>query len=248
MYHSYLDAIQALGDAERGRLLTAMLEYSITGVAPQLGGNERFIFPLVKAQIDRDRERYEETCRANAEKGRRGGRPRKVEALQENPEQTKKAAAFSESQKSQDKGKEEGKDKGKDKEEGEAASAADAREAELGRVLSYYQDHITATPPSTTAQLLIAYTDELCADVVIHAIDIAINERKLSWSYIQAILRRYTQEGLTTLDKVAADEEHKQQLKDSKTRGSHRDGKTWPNATADDVERMRKLAERMGAK
>ena len=39
LYHSYLDAIQALGDAERGRLFTAMLEYSMTCEAPQLNGN-----------------------------------------------------------------------------------------------------------------------------------------------------------------------------------------------------------------
>ena len=57
LYHSYLDAIQALGDAERGRLFTAMLEYSMTGEAPQLNGNERFIFPMMKAQIDRDNAR-----------------------------------------------------------------------------------------------------------------------------------------------------------------------------------------------
>ena len=54
-YHSYLESMEPLSDAERGRLFTALLEYSRTGVAPQLGGNERFIFPLVKAQIDRDR-------------------------------------------------------------------------------------------------------------------------------------------------------------------------------------------------
>ena len=70
LYHSYLDAIQALGDAERGRLLTAMLEYSITGEAPQLSGNERFLFPMVKAQIDRDRSRYDAICAKNAENGR----------------------------------------------------------------------------------------------------------------------------------------------------------------------------------
>ena len=57
LYHSYLDAIQALGDAERGRLLTAMLEYSLTGTTGHLGGNERFIFPMVKAQIDRDKKK-----------------------------------------------------------------------------------------------------------------------------------------------------------------------------------------------
>jgi DnaD/phage-associated family protein len=199
LYHSYLDAIQALGDAERGRLLTAMLEYSITGAAPQLGGNERYIFPMVKAQIDRDREKYEEKCRKNAEKGRLGGRPPKAG----------KAVAFSESSKSQGKGKGEGKGKGKE----EAAYAANAREAALGAVLSHYQDCITPTPPSTVAQLLIAYTDELGPDVVTHAIDEAVNQRKLTWSYIQAILQRYSREGLNTLAKVEADELAKAQRK-----------------------------------
>lgn len=205
LYHSYLDAIQALGDAERGRLLTAMLEYSITGAAPQLGGNERYIFPMVKAQIDRDREKYEEKCRKNAEKGRLGGRPPKAG----------KAVAFSESLKSQGKGKGEGKGKGKE----EAAYAANAREAALGAVLSHYQDCITPTPPSTVSQLLIAYTDELGPDVVIHAIDEAVNQRKLTWSYIQAILQRYSREGLNTLAKVEADEHAKSQRKVGKQAG-----------------------------
>lgn len=205
LYHSYLDAIQALGDAERGRLLTAMLEYSITGAAPQLGGNERYIFPMVKAQIDRDREKYEEKCRKNAEKGRLGGRPPKAG----------KAVAISESPKSQGKGKGEGKGKGKE----EAAYAANAREAALGAVLSHYQDCITPTPPSTVAQLLIAYTDELGPDVVTHAIDEAVNQRKLTWSYIQAILQRYSREGLDTLAKVEADELAKAQRKAGKQAG-----------------------------
>ena len=71
LYHSYLDAIQALGDAERGRLLTAMLEYSITGEAPQLSGNERFLFPMIKAQIDRDRSRYDAICQKNSDNVRK---------------------------------------------------------------------------------------------------------------------------------------------------------------------------------
>ena len=54
VFVDYLDAIEPLGDAERGRLFTALLEYARTGEAPQLGGNERFIFPMMRAQIDRD--------------------------------------------------------------------------------------------------------------------------------------------------------------------------------------------------
>lgn len=109
LYHSYLDAIQALGDAERGRLLTAMLEYSITGAAPQLGGNERYIFPLIKAQIDRDRDRYNSKCAQNAESARKRTQANASERYQ---------TQANGSEGSQDKGKGKGKGKGKDKGEG----------------------------------------------------------------------------------------------------------------------------------
>lgn len=93
------------------------------------------------------------------------------------------------------------------------------REAALSAVLSHYQDCITPTPPSTVAQLLIAYTDELGPDVVNHAIDEAVNQRKLTWGYIQAILQRYSREGLDTLAKVEADERAKSQRKSGKQVG-----------------------------
>lgn len=93
----------------------------------------------------------------------------------------------------------------------------DAREAVLSSVLSHYQDCITPTPPSTVSQLLIAYTDELGPDVVIHAIDEAVNQRKLTWSYIQAILQRYSREGLNTLAKVEADEAERRKRTDAGT-------------------------------
>ena len=51
-YHSYLEAMEQLNDAERGRLFTACLTYSKTGEAPELRGNERFVFPAFRSQID----------------------------------------------------------------------------------------------------------------------------------------------------------------------------------------------------
>ena len=54
IFVDYLDAIEPLGDAERGRLFTSLLTYARTGEAPQLGGNERFLFPMMRAQLDRD--------------------------------------------------------------------------------------------------------------------------------------------------------------------------------------------------
>lgn len=54
LFLDYLDAIEPLGDAERGRLFTALLVYAGTGEAPRLSGNERFLFPMMRAQVDRD--------------------------------------------------------------------------------------------------------------------------------------------------------------------------------------------------
>ena len=109
LYHSYRDAIQALDDAERGRLLTAMLEYTLTGDAGNLRGNERFVFPLIKSQIDRNNGKYEEICKKRAQSGKIGGRPAKQ----------KKANAFSESKTSQDKGEYQGEEEYQGKDENE---------------------------------------------------------------------------------------------------------------------------------
>ena len=64
-YHSYLDAMELLDDAERGRLFTACLIYSKTGEAPPLPGNEKFLFNSIKSQIDRDKKKYDFICEHN---------------------------------------------------------------------------------------------------------------------------------------------------------------------------------------
>lgn len=110
-YFSYLEAIEPLNDAERGRLWTALLIYSSTGTVPEMRGNERFLFPSMKGQIDRDREKYDTFCEKQAENGRRGGRPPKPE---DNSESQKTQAFFKEPKKTYDKDKD--KEKAKDKE------------------------------------------------------------------------------------------------------------------------------------
>lgn len=61
-YHSYLKALEPLSMEERGRLFTSLLEYSATGDEPQVTGNERFVYPMMRDQIDRDKARYQEKC------------------------------------------------------------------------------------------------------------------------------------------------------------------------------------------
>ena len=107
VFTDFADAMEELGDAERGRLFTAMLKYAETGAAPDFRGNERFIWPVAKLQIDRTVEEYSRTVEARRECGKLGGRPKKANGFDENQ---KKQKVFSETKKSKD------KDKDKDKE------------------------------------------------------------------------------------------------------------------------------------
>lgn len=104
VFTDFADAMEELGDAERGRLFTAMLKYAETGAAPDFRGNERFIWPVAKLQIDRMAAECEGRAKTSRENGSKGGRPKKTQCNPKNP------AGFSKTQKSQD------KDKDKDKE------------------------------------------------------------------------------------------------------------------------------------
>ena len=80
LFVDYLDAIEPLGDAERGRLFTSLLEYARTGEAPQLGGNERFLFPMMRAQIDRDNAAMTGLSEARSKAGKIGAEAKQANA------------------------------------------------------------------------------------------------------------------------------------------------------------------------
>lgn len=65
-YFSYLDYLAELSDAECGRLFKACLVYGKTGATPELRGNERYVWPGIKSQIDRDAEKYKRRCEKNS--------------------------------------------------------------------------------------------------------------------------------------------------------------------------------------
>ena len=76
LYLDYLETLSPYTDAERGRLVTAMLEYATTGAVPEFQGNERFAWPLLQGQIERDRKKYQDRCEQNRINGAKGGRPK----------------------------------------------------------------------------------------------------------------------------------------------------------------------------
>ena len=72
--HEYGREMEALSDAEFGRLCRALLEYSENGTPIALNGNERFYANRVMMQEDRFQESYSTDARRDA--GRRGAEAR----------------------------------------------------------------------------------------------------------------------------------------------------------------------------
>ena len=62
-YHSYLNAMRKLSDAECGRLFRALLSYSAGEQLINLQGREEILFDVFADQIDRDNAKYEAKCR-----------------------------------------------------------------------------------------------------------------------------------------------------------------------------------------
>jgi hypothetical protein len=76
LYIDSLPQLELLSEAACGRILLALLRYSKTGEMPSnMKGAEAMAFGFIRAQVDRDWEKYEEVCRVNRENGRKGGRP-----------------------------------------------------------------------------------------------------------------------------------------------------------------------------
>lgn len=104
-YHSYLEAMESLNDAERGRLFTALLIYSSTGEAQELRGNERHVFPGMRSQIDRDNEKYRLKCEKNRQNGS-SGKSERTRTPPNATERTQTPPKEKEKEKTKDKAKE----------------------------------------------------------------------------------------------------------------------------------------------
>lgn len=73
LWDKYAEILEPLSDEELGRLVRAMMAYK-DGGAPDLPGGERYIWPVVKRDIDQVREKYEK----KVADGNKGGRPKKT--------------------------------------------------------------------------------------------------------------------------------------------------------------------------
>ena len=77
LYCDLKPQIDLLSYEEKGRLLEAIYDHECGGEVKALPPMAEIVFKGVEAQLERDRQRYEDTCQKRAEAGKKSGVARK---------------------------------------------------------------------------------------------------------------------------------------------------------------------------
>ena len=65
LYFEMRPCLRRLDDAQKGRLLEAILDYGEEGTEPKLEGMAALAWDFIRPRIDRDAEHYRQLCEQN---------------------------------------------------------------------------------------------------------------------------------------------------------------------------------------
>lgn len=202
VFFDFEERTEKLSETERGRLLVGMLHYAKTGEEPELTGNEQFIWPVFKGEIDKEIQSYE-TKVAN---GSKGGRPSKETEVNRNkPNETEKKRNTQEQEQEQEYEQEQEQEQ----EEGENEDDDDdirARAREAAVKKSFLKDMGRHGTPEEVRQI--------CTTASIYGFDASVAacavqraaqfNAKSPVKYVKEILREWKAAGCSTVEDVGA--------------------------------------------
>lgn len=220
-YRSYYEAIKTLPAKELKTALIAICAYALDEETPSLSGIANSVFALVRPTLDTGRKKAEN--RAN--KSERSGK--NEELSKNNPEQTGTNENKQEQTRKEKEGEVERED---DMSESIIPVIPDTREAQPGppvqpkesASVGYFLHHVNANASGECLRELLDYEQKLGSDVCIYALRYALDEQKISWSYIRAILAAYVRDGVKTLDDVKRREMRRGQRSRTTSKGAER--------------------------
>lgn len=192
-YRSFWDAVKGLNQKDRLSALEAICAYALDGEEVKMTPTAAGMFVLIKPVLD------------SAEKKSSGGK-KSTSSVEDADKITASSEEDGRKEKEGEKEKEKEVEKEKEKEiENECSSTT----ATVREPIAFFLDRINPAPSSTLTRELLDFCNTLGDDVVLHALHIAVDERKMAWSYIKAILNRYKAEGLRDLPAVLdAEQKH----------------------------------------
>lgn len=189
VYTDFEQALEPYADAEAGRIFRAMLKYAEDGTEPNFRGNERFIWPTAKLNIDRTRAEAERNSRNKTQRPSTTVNDRQRPATTVNDTQ-RPATTVNDS---------EPKRKEKEK-ENNTTPLPPPYEGELRAVAAVWEESIGELPRIVLQEAASWMQAGITSGLICEAIREAARNGAGKWAYVEAILRRCAQERRFTME------------------------------------------------
>lgn len=187
LYSEYERAFLALPPEEQGALIMAVFAYARSGEVTPLSGGAAMAFLFIRAQMDRDWEKYDKSRQKRAEAGRKGGK--RSQAMLSNGSNAKHCQANQADNENVDVDVDVNVDVNDNVNEDEDENIGDhIRPPPPDAATAAYRDRIDPEPPPTILDKLAHYAEEMGAECCIKAIDTALEAKAATWAYIEGVL------------------------------------------------------------
>ena len=188
-YKSFYDAIKGLNYETQSKIYNAIFAYQFDGIESELDGVEKAVFTLIKPQLDANNTKYENGCKGK-EYGKLGGRPKKEtpKKPQENPKQTPND------------------NENENVNVNDNDNASDSCVDGLQKIINFYENNIGVITPYIL-EILQDFAEEMNYEIVIFAMQKAVEANIRTIQYIKGTLNNWTKKGIKTL--LEAKEESK---------------------------------------
>lgn len=203
LYTEQKAVIDKLTDEQAGKIIKAIYEYVETEKMPKLDSMLDIIIIPFKQNLDRNREKYNKISEIRAKAGAKGGKQKKQM-------QTKESKC---------------NDNDNDNENVNVNVNVNDNDNEVGEscvdglqnVIDFYNNNIGLMTPYGL-KILESYLEEgIPAELIIYAMQKAVESNKRTIQYIKGILNSWSKKGIKTLIQAKEEEQEFKQEKQSKT-------------------------------
>ena len=217
LYTEQKAIIDKLTDEQAGKLIKAIYEYVATNKIPQLDSIlDLVIIPFTTA-LDRNKEKYEETCKRRALAGTKGGKQKVANASKCKQNVANVANA---SKCKQDVANVADNDNDSDNDTAiaviESDGCADGSQqfdSCVDGIVKFYEENIGMITPYVF-EILNSYRTDFSDDVIIYALKLQVEAKASNINYAKAILNSWKKKNIKTLlDAKRENEEKKLEVK-----------------------------------
>ncbi len=205
LYTEQKAVIDKLTDEQAGKIIKAIYEYVETEKMPKLDSMLDIIIIPFKQNLDRNREKYNKISEIRAKAGAKGGKQKK--------QMQTKESKCNDNDNDNDNDNENVNVNVNVNDNAVGESCVDG----LQDVIDFYSNNIGLMTPYGL-KILESYLDEgIPAELIIYAMQKAVESNKRTFQYIKGILNSWSKKGIKTLIQAKEEEQEFKQEKQSKT-------------------------------